>query len=217
MNKSIRLLSVDDHGFFVEGLQTRIDAESDMQLVGRLASADQLVEETKRLKPDIALLDVHMPGTDVFEAIGDLLRYCSDVRVVMLSAYMRDRYIDAAYRAGAWGYFSKSDEPNSVIAGLRRVASGEMVFPAEVLERIQSARHEGNQRKTISKIEMLTPRERQILRMIGKGMTRTEIADEISRSPMTVDNHRKSIMKKLGIHDRVELARFAIAEELVEV
>lgn len=213
---SIRVVAVDDHAFLVEGLKARLDVEPDMEVVGHLANANTLVEDVKRLKPDILLLDIEMPGTDSFEALADLNRQAPDVRVIMLSAFVRDHYIDAAYAAGAWGYLSKRDSSDVVIDGIRAVARGESVSSAEVLERSQSSSG-GGRKKSASRRSLLTSREEQILRMIAKGMTRTEIAEALSRSPMTVDNHRKSIMKKLGISDRVELARYAIGEGLVEV
>lgn len=201
---------MDDHAFLVEGLKARIAIEDDIEIVGHLDGAQDLIRETRRLGVDIVLLDIEMPNHDAFAAIEDLRRHCPDVRTVLLSAFVRDHYIDAAYRAGAWGYLSKSDPPDAVIEGLRSVAGGKTTFSPEVIKRTQTGRE-------TSLLASLTPREEQILRLIAKGGSRTDIAEQICRSPMTVDNHRKSIMKKLGIHDRGELVRFAISEGLVEV
>ena len=135
----------------------------------------------------------------------------------MFSAYVKDHYIDAAFKGGAYGYVSKSDEPDQVIQLIRKVTQGEFAFGRKVLERCQPLKPAGKPKTApVSRLEQLTSRESQILRMIGKGMTRVQIAQAISRSPKTVDNHRAAIMEKLGIHDRVELARYAISEGLVE-
>lgn len=216
---AIRVLCVDDHAFLVAGLRARLEVEPGMEYVGHLPTADDLVGQVKRTRADIVLLDLEMPGTDVFEAMDELRRQHPRVKTILLSAHVRDRYIDAAYKAGAWGYLSKNDSPEAVIDGIRKVTQGEVAYSPEVLERthIVDGKRAARSAPRDSRLALLTERERQILRMIAKGMSRTAIAEQISRSPMTVDNHRKAIMKKLGIHDRVELARYAIAEGLVEV
>lgn len=213
----LRILCVDDHAIIGEGLQTKLALERDMEFAGWLGSADTLIDEVGRTRANIVLLDIEMPGLDPFEVVGDLRRRYPDVRAIMLSAYIRDLYIDAAVRAGAWGYLSKSDEPSTVIDAIRKVGRGEFTFSPSVLERCRSAQAAGGkQQQRGSKLSTLTPRELQILRMIGKGMSRLEIAKVISRSPKTVDNHRAAIMEKLGIRERVDLARFAIREGLSE-
>lgn len=214
---TIRVLCVDDHAFVVDGLRTRLEVESDMEFVGHETSAEGLIAKVEATGATVVLLDIDMPGPDVFEAIRELRERKPDARAILLSAFVRDRYIDAAYEAGAWGYLSKSDAPDDVIDGIRRVAHGELAYSEAVTQRSlpQTASPAGA--GTSSKLSLLTTREQQILRMIAKGMSRSAIAEDLCRSPMTVDNHRKSIMKKLGIHDRVELVRYAIAEGLVEV
>lgn len=214
-----RILSVDDHAFLIDGLQARIDVEDDMTLVGRLTSAEGLTAEVKRVQADVVLLDIEMPGPDSFEALDDLRRACPHARTIMLSAYVRDHYIDAAYKAGAWGYLLKSDPPDAIVEGVRAVTRGELAFSPDVERRAQpmTRKHAPDREKPVSRLGLLTTREQQILRMIAKGMSRTDIASELCRSPMTVDNHRKSIMKKLGINDRADLVRYAIAEGIVSI
>ncbi len=199
MTASVRVLCVDDHAFLVEGLRARLAVEQDMEFVGHLPSTSDLGEEVAKSKADVVLLDIEMPGPDAFEAIGDLRRRFPEVRTILLSAHVRDQYIDRAYRAGAWGYLSKSDSPDSVIDGIRRVTRGELAFSAEVLTRAAggTARRDAGGRKGAerSRLGLLTERERTILRMIARGLSRTRIARELCRSPMTIDNHRKSIMR----------------------
>jgi DNA-binding NarL/FixJ family response regulator len=216
--KTIRILCVDDHAFLVEGLIARFALEQDFEIVGRLSTAANLADEVKRTGAHVVLLDIEMPGPDPFDAVTELRRRLEDVKVIMLSAYIRDHYIDAAYKAGAWGYFCKSDEMNALVEGIRKVASGEFAMGPKVQERCQPARrtgtHDAGTPKT--KLESLTPRENEVLRLIGRGMSRSEIARTLSRSPKTIDGHRELIMKKLDIHDRGELVRFAIREGLAE-
>lgn len=209
----VRILAVDDHRMILEGLENRFAAEPDLRLVGTLPSLDGLLAAARTLRPQIVLLDIDVPGGDVFEAIADLKAQMPEARSILFSAFVRDHYVDRAYEAGAWGYLSKADDPAELIAGIRRVARGELAMSTRVAERSQRARGgEGS-----SKLALLTKRELQILRMIAMGKGRLEIAEALSRSPMTVDNHRKAVMKKLGINDRAELVRFALGEGLVEL
>lgn len=214
----IRILCVDDHALLVEGLRTRIEMEDGLECIGRLPSADQLISEVKRLKPDIVLLDIEMPGPDPFEATEEIKRLHPDTRIIILSAYVRDHYISAAFKAGAWGFFSKSDEVSQIIEGIRKVKAGTFAFGPKVQERCQTTKNVKQSRLVppISKIESLTGREQEVLRLIGKGLSRGEIAETLSRSPKTIDGHRESIMDKLDIHDRAELVRYTIREGLVE-
>ncbi len=243
-----RVLSVDDHAFLAEGLRARLGMERDMELVGYLPRADDLVAKVVELSADIVLLDIELPGLDPFEALAELRRKSPHVRTIILSAYVRDRYVDATVKAGGWGYLAKGDEPETIVQAIREVAAGRFTFGPMVLERCrQLARDVPESRNgggvsvasdpahdaageeagggaavavmsgSRSRLGALTPRELQILRMIGKGMSRTEIAKVIFRSPKTVDAHRSAIMEKLAIHDRVELARYAIREGLVEL
>jgi len=199
-----------------------------MTMVGRLSSAEDVVEKAKATSAEIILMDIEMPGKDPFEAIEDLKRQVPDAKVIMLSAYVRDHYLDAAVAAGAWGYVSKSDEPDTIMNAIRGVHRGEFVFGRDIqercnVERPMDRRSNGNGHVNgatgdlpRSKLQALTPREQQVLRMIGRGLSRAQIAAEICRSPKTVDAHRASIMEKMDIHDRVDLARYAIREGLVE-
>jgi DNA-binding NarL/FixJ family response regulator len=217
---TIKVLCIDDHPFVADALQARLSSVTDMEFVGRLTSAEDVVSEVKRTNAEIVLMDIEMPGKDPFEAIDDLARQCPNTKVVMLSAFVRDHYIDSAVAAGAWGYLSKSDEPDVIIEAIRKVHRGEFVFGADVMARCNVRVAPGarpNLESFKSKLGNLTAREQQVLRMIGKGMTRTQIARELCRSPKTVDAHRSSIMEKMDIHDRVELARYAIREGLVEI
>jgi DNA-binding NarL/FixJ family response regulator len=220
--KVIRVLCVDDHATLIDGLEARFELERDIESVGRLLNADGLIDHVGRTNPHVVLLDIEMPGPDPFEASGELLRRHETVRVIMLSAYIRDQYISAAFNAGAWGYFSKSDDGSQIIDGIRKVASGQFALGPKVESRVQSTglKRSGASRRNLAppngKLDALTPRELEVLRLIGTAMPRAEIAKALHRSVKTIDGHREAIMRKLDIHDRGELVRFAIREGLVE-
>ena len=211
---------MDDHAFLVDGLRARFEIETDIDFVGYLNSADGLLAQAAHINPNIIILDIEMPGSDPFEAAQDIHRMLPDVRIVILSAHVRDHYISEAVKAGAYGYFSKSDETNAIIDGIRKIARhGEFAFGPKIKARCMNMTGSGNAKILIPKtrLDSLSPREQEVLRLIGRGMTRIEIAGTLCRSAKTVDGHREKIMEKLDIHDRGELVRFAIREGLVEV
>lgn len=220
MNGTIRVLCVDDHGLLAEGLRVRLGAERDFEVVGWLPDADRLLEEARRLEPDLVLMDVEMPGSDPFEVTTDLRRARPAIKVVMLTAHVRDHYMSAAFKAGVGGYFSKTDDLGVLVDGLRRIARGDFVLGPSVSERARPLRLRSRERFTAesmsAKIDGLTGREQEILRLIGRGLSRLEIARTLSRSPKTVDGHREKLMEKLDIHSTTELVRFAIREGLAE-
>jgi DNA-binding NarL/FixJ family response regulator len=213
-----RVLCVDDHAVLVEGLRAKIDLTRDLEFVGQLPTAAGLVAEIRRTRPDVVVLDIEMPGPDPFEAAQDVRNQCPGVRVVFLSAYVKDRFVDAAFESGAWGYLYKGDDLDSVIAGIRKVAAGEFVMGSRVIDRSRAggSAKQGAEQSPSSRLNTLTPREHQVLALIGRGLSRREIASVTHRSVKTIDTHRAAIMEKLDIHDRTELALFAVREGLVE-
>lgn len=229
------MLCVDDHAVLIEGLKAQFSLDPSIRCIASLPSAERLVEEVERLKPDIVLLDIEMPGPDAFETADRLRHTHPRSRVVILSAHIRDGYIDAAFKCGAWGYFGKSDELSAIISGLREVACGQdgtFVLGPKVKERCRpiappatglraplrvrrSAAGWGDP-GPVTPLSTLSMREVEVLRLIGRGLTRNQIASELSREVKTIDGHQKRIMRKLGVGSRTELMRLAIREGLAE-
>lgn len=216
--RTTRILCVDDHSFLIDGLRAKFDLADDLDFVGALPSAEGLLQETGRLLPDVILLDIEMPGTDPFDAVSEIHRLYPNTKAIFLSAYVRDHYISAAIKSGAWGYFAKSDDADAIIDGIRKVMGGEFAFSPKVQARCQPAKgvRRNKLKPPISRLDSLTPREQEVLRLIGRGLSRSQIAQTLCRSPKTIDGHREALMEKLDIHDRAELVRFAIREGLVE-
>ncbi|MEX2217556.1 MAG: response regulator transcription factor [Phycisphaerales bacterium] len=217
----VRVLCVDDHAVLVEGLKAQFSIDGRIAVVGRLGSAEKLLEEVARLRPDVVLLDIEMPGPDAFEMADRLRHMHAGVRVIFLSAHIRDGYISSAYRCGAWGYFAKSDDLTAICAGVMEVAQsreGTFVLGPKVRQRCRPAPAGGGTRTAApaTPLDSLTAREIEVLRLIGKGLSRTEIAEQLSRSAKTIDGHQERIMKKLRLESRAELMRFAIREGLAE-
>lgn len=230
-NSTVRVMCVDDHVVLVEGLRALFEVDGSIEIVGRLASASRMVEEAARLQPDVVVLDIEMPGPDAFEMADRLRRQHPEVRVLVLSAHIRDAFISSSFRAGVSGYFAKSDSLEDIVRGIHEVAqggAGTFLLGPKVRERcrpqLDRALPEGEATGTDGPaaaaprtlLDTLTPREEEILRLIGKGRSRTQIASELCRSAKTVDAHQSRMMKKLGIEARADLMRFAIREGLAQ-
>jgi len=237
--RTIRVLCVDDHAILVEGLAARLAIEGGIEVVGRLASAELLVEEVDRLKPDVVILDIEMPGPDAFEMADRLKHRQRNARVMVLSAHIRDTFVSAAFRAGAAAYYSKADELSDIVRGIIEVARSRphsFLLGPKVRARCQpvlpgragagvgvagdgvaSTESRDTVGETpVTRLSLLTSREAEILRFIGKGLSRTQIAGELCRSVKTVDAHQARMMKKLGILARTDLVRLAIREGLAQ-
>lgn len=221
--EAVTVLCVDDHAVLIDGLASCFAADGRVRLVGGLPAADRLPAAVAKLQPDIVLLDVELPGIDAFEAADRLRHADPSRRFAFLSGHLRSGTIAAASRCGAWGYFAKVDPPSSLVSGLLEIARGRpgsFVAGPSVRGLVLTSddrRHpaDSNDRPR-TRLGLLTVRELEVLRLIGKGRSRCEIASELARSPKTVDGHQERMMKKLGIATRNELMRFSIREGLSE-
>jgi DNA-binding NarL/FixJ family response regulator len=219
---------VDDHAVLVEGLKAKFAVENRIQVVGSLDSAERLLSEVARLDPDVVLLDIEMPGPDVFEMADRLRRQHPGLRFIFLSAHVRDGYLAAAYKCGAWGYFAKGDALDDIVAGIVEVArstAGTFVMGPKVRARCRPAiPTPANARRKAqapppgpaTALASLSAREIEVLRLIGKGLSRVQIAAQLSRSAKTIDRHQDRMLKKLNVSSRAELIRLAIREGFAE-
>lgn len=230
--RSVKVVCVDDHAVLVEGLKAQFAIDGHIEIIGRLRTAARLVEEVERLRPQAVLLDIEMPGPDVFEIASRLSRSHPEIRLIVLSAHVRDACISASFAAGACAYFAKSDELEDIVRGIHEVMALQpesFLLSPKVRERCRpvstsaiaphtyrtvhgNAASSATQPRT--RVASLTPREIQILRMIGKGLSRVQIAAQLCRSAKTVDGHQERMMKKLDIVTRADLMLFAIREGL---
>ena len=213
--KLIRILVVDDHTLVRSTLVDRLSIELDLQVVGAADNAEQGIAKALELEPDIVLMDIDLAGASGLEAARHITAAMPGIRLIMLSAFVYDRYIDEAIAAQVRGYVSKREESDVLIAVIREVAAGKRCFSPEVAQRLVNTRHGSrNGSNTHSRVSSLTDREIEILSEIARGMAKRDIAKQLEISIKTVETHCENLMAKLNIHDRVELARFAIREGL---
>ncbi len=213
----VRILLVDDHALLRDALGERLHREDSLDVVGTASTAEEAIELARSLRPDIILMDIDMPGLTCFEAAKRILQEREHVRIVFLSAYTHDHYIEEALSVGAMGYLTKAEPPDRVISAIREVAEDHTCFSDAVLNRIVFEDCGAKLATTgKSRVSTLTNREVEILRYLARGLGKKEIARIVHVSTKTVDKHTENLMRKLDIHDRVELARFAIREGLAE-
>ncbi len=183
-----------------------------MTVVGTAQNADEALVQMSRCSADIVLMDIDMPGMSCFEAIRQLHTLQPNAKVVILSAFVQDRFLEEALRSGAYAYLTKRESPESVIGVIRTVASGAMCFSAEVQSRILPDASGCRRLRIRSRSSTLTRRELEVLGCMARGLSKTEVATTMSLTAKTVHHHMTRVMQKLDIHDQAGLVRFALRE-----
>jgi len=213
----ITIVLADDHAMVRGTIKRRLQDESDFNVVASVATTDEAVTEAIRTQPNVVLMDIDMPGTYCFQAAKTIQELCPGTHVVFLSAFFHDRYIQQAISVNAWGYVVKSDSEDNLVMAIRTAASGATYFSPEIQSKLVV--DDGVLRMAApdhTRLNILTHREMEVLRHIARGLSQKEIAQAMHISANTVHRHTDSIMSKLEIHSRVELARLAIREGIAE-
>lgn len=203
----IRILSVEDHPVFREGLNTIIASQPDMQLVAQAANATEAIREFRHHRPDITLMDLRLPGTDGVDTLIAIRGEFPHARVIMLTTSDGDAEIQRALRAGAAAYLLKSMPKDELLAVVRSVHKGERHIPPEIAARL--AEHLGE--------DDLTSRELEVLVLIRDGYRNKQIADHLAIAETTVNFHIKNLVEKLGANDRTHAVTIALRRGLLQV
>ena len=205
----IRVLLVDDHTILRVGLRSFLGYYDDIEVVGEANDGAAAAALVKELQPDVVLMDIAMPGVNGIQATRLIREQYPETKVLILSQYEDSQYVLPLLRAGASGYILKDALGTDLLNALRGVARGETFLgPSIVKVLAEEVRHPGEGKEAT--IESLTPRERQILRLIAQGQTNAQIAEVLSISVNTVEWHRANVMNKLGAHTVVDLVRYAL-------
>lgn len=214
---TIRLLLVDDHEIVRAGLRMLFLAEPDVDIVGEADSAQKALDAVAELKPDVVLMDVAMPGMSGIEATRRIKEAHPEVAVLALTMHEDEQYFFEMLNAGASGYVPKRAAPDDLTSAIHVVSQGDVyIYPtlAKLLVKDFLMRAETSSPSSVSE---LTPREREVLTYIAEGYSNKEIADTLVISVKTVDRHRENIMRKLNLHNRVELVKYAIEKGLITI
>jgi two-component system response regulator NreC len=213
----IRLLLVDDHEIVRAGLRMLFQAEKDMEIVAEASSGEEAIQAVREYNPDVILMDVVMPGMSGIEATRRIKEVNQHVAILALTMHEDEQYFFEMLNAGASGYVPKRAAPDDLVSAIRVVSQGNVfLYPtmAKLLVKDFLQRAESG---AITTTEELTPREREVLTCIAEGMTNREIGEALVISTKTVDRHRENIMRKLNLHSRVELVKYAIEKGLISV
>ena len=214
----IRVLVADDQALVRAGFASLLDAQSDIQVIGEASDGEEAVRLARELNPDVVLMDIRMPGLDGLQAtrqIADDERLGS-VRVVILTTFELDEYVFEAVRAGASGFLVKHTEPVELVRAVRVVATGDALLSPSVTRRLISEfASRAKAPPAADSLDVLTERERELVGLVGEGLSNDEIAQRLVLSPATVKTHINRSMMKLGARDRAHLVVFAYEAGLV--
>ncbi len=213
----IRVLVVDDHTIVREGVHILLEAQSDIEVVGEAADGQEALVRARELQPEIALVDIAMPGLNGLELTRALKRDWPQIHVIILTMYESDEYFFQVLDAGASGYVLKKAASADLVAAIRAVHAGDVFLYPSVARRLVSdylARVKSGEEQ--NSYDGLTPREREVLKLIAEGHTNQAIAEKLVISPSTVQTHRTRIMQRLSLHNRVELIQYAVRKGLLD-
>jgi DNA-binding NarL/FixJ family response regulator len=216
---TLGVLIVDDQSLVRAGFRMILEAEEDIEVLGEAADGREAVEEVRRLRPDVVLMDVRMPEMDGIEATRQLQDGGSSTKVVMLTTFDMDEYVYDALRAGASGFLLKDVPPEQLVAGIRAVASGDALLAPSITRRVIEEfvrRPPDSARMPPPGLDELTPREKEVLTLIARGLSNAEIAKELVVSDTTVKTHVAHVLMKLNLRDRVQAVVLAYESGLVQ-
>jgi DNA-binding NarL/FixJ family response regulator len=212
--KRITVLVAEDHTIVRQGLRHILDTSDEIRVVGEAENGRHAVKLAKELKPDIALIDVAMPLLNGLEAVKQMRRDSPNTKVLILSSYDDDRFIDESVSAGASGYLLKHSAANDLFKAIHEVSQGRKFYTPAIEKRL-NARLNGRKQGAPKITDKLSRREAEVLQLIAEGFANKQIADELKISVKTVEKHRQSMMNKLNIHEVAGLTRYAVTRGMV--
>lgn len=216
--EKIKVLLADDHTVVRQGLRVLLEAEPDIAVVGEAGNGREAVQMTKKLLPDVVVMDIAMPGLNGLEATRQIVREVPSAKLLVLSSYNDDEYVHQVTGAGATGYLLKQTAATDLIKAVREARRGNAFFSPVISKRLVERYREAVLSGTPMKkqTDLLTSREAEVLQLIAEGRANKQIAAELCISIKTVEKHRQQVMNKLNIHDIAGLTRYAIAKGVIE-
>ncbi|MGZ4109055.1 MAG: response regulator [Actinomycetota bacterium] len=215
MTAAMKVLVVDDHEVVRQGIKMVLETDPELEVVGEAASGEDAIDRVRELRPNVVVMDIGMPGLSGFEATRRIRQSNPDVQVLALTVHDSEAYVFQMLQAGATGYIVKRAPAVEVIQAVKRAYHGEAVLHpsvAKLLIRDYLSRVEKGEEASY---DTLSDREREILKLIAEGKTNREMADLLYLSVKTVQAHRANLMRKLGMHDRTELVKYAIRKGII--
>lgn len=216
--KKIRLMLADDHVVVRSGLRMLLQAREEIEIVGEAENGREAIEKVKVLRPDVILMDIQMPDINGIDATKRIKEVAPETSVLALTMHEDDHYFFEMLHAGASGYVPKRAAPDELVKAIQSVNRGEVfLYPSLQKRLVQDYLKRAEAGDHLMVQDDLTPRELEVLTLIAEGMTNPEIADQLVISVKTVDRHRENIMRKLNLHSRIDLVKYAIKMGLIEL
>jgi two-component system, NarL family, response regulator NreC len=214
----ITCLIVDDHALFRDGIRRVLESEPDISVVGEARDAAEAVQRVRELRPAVVLIDIGMPGMSSFEAARLMERENPGTRLIFLTMYEDEEYLLQCLDVGAFGYMLKDTPAPKLISAVREVAQGKKYLSPQVLGKlVDDFRSRTRGPHGLARGSMLTPREREVIKMIAEGHSVKEIAALLGLSVKTVEAHKFNLMRKLDIHNKAQLVTYAIQKKIVKM
>lgn len=205
----VKILIVDDHSMVREGVKMYLGFDTTLEVVGEASNGEEALEQVAKLNPDVVLMDLIMPVMDGVTTIGEMKKRHPDIEIIALTSVLEDEKVIGAVQAGATGYLLKDSKPQELIDAIHAAGRGEVRLHPEAAKRLM------RQVKTPDMRESLTPRETDILKMIGRGYSNKDVSKELELSEYTIKAHVSSLLSKLGLSSRTQAALFALKQGLV--
>jgi two-component system, NarL family, response regulator NreC len=214
----IRILLADDHTLFRQGVRTLLASETDMEVVGEAADGSAAVERAAELKPDVVLLDIGMPGPSSFETTRQIKRNRPETKVLFLTMYDDEDYLLEGMEVGANGYVLKDSPALQLVAAVRDVyRGGSYLSPRMLSQLVNDFRTRVKTSDRTPRFASLTPREKEVLKMLAEGNSVKEVATQLNLSVKTVEAHKFNLMRKLDIHNKAHLVQYAIQKKVIQL
>ncbi len=209
----IKVFIADDHALIREGVKNLVSQSNEIQIVGETASAVSLIESLRKVKCDVLILDLSMPGKHGLDLLKEIKIIFRDLKILIMTMLPEDQFAKRTFKAGAAGYLSKESAPDELIKAIIRIASGKKYITPSLAELLANDL-DGDSEKPVH--DLLSDREFQIMKMIAAGKSQTEIANELSIGVTTVNTYRGRILRKLDLGSNAELIHFAYRNHLIK-
>ncbi len=217
MKNKIKIIIADDHHLFIEGIKALIKDSDAVQLVGEAYDGESLMQLLKTKSPDVVLMDVNMPKMNGIEATKRIKSQHPEVKILGLTMFDDTNYISEMMKAGASGYLVKTTGKAELINAISKVHEGEKYLSNEVSVKLIERMFDGSGDQLLSQRRLeITPREKEIVRLIAQELTNVEIAERLKNSPMTIITHRKNLLRKLGVKNTAGLIKYVMQHGLLD-
>lgn len=215
--QKIRVLLVDDHAILREGIKALLEKQDNIEVVAEAANGREAIVKATQFQPDVVVLDISMPLMDGLDATRRMKKESPEIKVLILTMHDDEEYFFQLLRAGASGYITKKAVGGELASAIEAVNRGESFFCPSMSKHLLSDYLRLDKATDQIKQVELTSREREIVKLIAEGYTNQQIADSLHRSVKTIESHRSNILRKLDIHDTIELVKYAVRKRLIEI